>query len=92
MGIHVVFQSERSLVFRWGKFLGVTGPGFHLYMPIIFQCKKVYLQDALQEVARRRRVMVDEVSPRDLSDLDEVEWLQLHENWKLERQRKREGG
>ena len=91
MGLHVVNQSEGLLVFRGGKFLGVRLPGFHFVVPIIFQCKKVYLRDALQEVARRRRVMVGEVSLQDLTHLDEVEWLQLHEQWKLERQRKREG-
>ena len=91
MLIHVVFQSERLVVFRSGKFLGVRPPGFHMVLPIIFQCKKVYLQDALHEVARRRRVLVDDVSEQNLTDLDEVEWLQLHEQWRLKRQRNREG-
>ena len=59
MGINVVRQYERMVVFRWGHFTGLRGPGFRWTWPIMETRKIVDLRETFIEIPRQTCITKD---------------------------------
>ncbi len=59
MGINVVKQYERMVVFRWGQFTGLRSPGFRWTWPIVESRKIVDLRETMLDIPRQTCITKD---------------------------------
>ena len=57
----IVSQYEKMVVLRWGKFLGVRGPGIRLVVPFMDQPVKVDLREQVERVPTQKYITTDNV-------------------------------
>jgi len=60
-GLRIIFQYERGVLFRLGKFVGIVNPGLVLIFPIIEELRKVPL-----------RVVVADAPPQEIITRDNI--------------------
>lgn len=57
----IVSQYEKMVILRWGKVLGVRGPGIRLVVPFMDQPVKVDLREQVQRVPTQKYITTDNV-------------------------------
>jgi regulator of protease activity HflC (stomatin/prohibitin superfamily) len=62
MGVKVVQEYERGVVFFLGRFVGVRGPGLIIIIPILERMAKVSLRTITMEIPSQRIITKDNVS------------------------------
>jgi regulator of protease activity HflC (stomatin/prohibitin superfamily) len=62
MGVKVVQEYERGVVFFLGRFVGVRGPGLIIIVPILERMAKVSLRTITMEIPSQRIITKDNVS------------------------------
>jgi regulator of protease activity HflC (stomatin/prohibitin superfamily) len=60
--IKVVYEYERGVIFRLGRFSGVKGPGLRLIIPIVDKLMKISLRTVAMDVAPQDVITKDNVS------------------------------
>jgi regulator of protease activity HflC (stomatin/prohibitin superfamily) len=60
--IRVVYEYERGVIFRLGRFSGVKGPGLRLIIPIVDKLMKISLRTVAMDVAPQDVITKDNVS------------------------------
>ena len=61
IGIVIVKQYERLVVLQWGKLHNVTGPGFQVVIPPIFNARVVDLRERVRRVPTQKYITSDNV-------------------------------
>ncbi len=62
LGLRIIKQYERSVIFRLGKYQGIRGPGLIYIIPIIERMVKVSLRIVTMEIPSQRIMTKDNVS------------------------------
>lgn len=62
IGISVVRQYERGVVFRWGRLRGTREPGLRLTIPIVDRLRKVSLRTVTMPIASQQVITRDNAS------------------------------
>lgn len=60
--IRILFEYERGVVFRFGRFLTVKGPGLRFIIPVVDKMKKVSLRTVAMDVPPQDVITKDNVS------------------------------
>jgi regulator of protease activity HflC (stomatin/prohibitin superfamily) len=60
--IKVIYEYERGVVFRLGRFSGVKGPGLRLIIPVVDRLMKISLRTVAMDVAPQDVITKDNVS------------------------------
>ena len=55
-------EYERGVLFEFGKFSRILGPGWHFYVPLIANCKKVDIRTKTVDVPEQEAITKDNVS------------------------------
>ncbi|MBI2165708.1 MAG: SPFH/Band 7/PHB domain protein [Chloroflexi bacterium] len=59
MGLNIIKQYQRLAVFRWGRFMGMRGPGVRWLWPIIDAGRTVDLRESFMEIPRQTCITKD---------------------------------
>lgn len=62
LGLRVIREYERAVVFRLGRFVGQRGPGLIFLIPIFEQMNRVSLRTVTMEIASQKIITKDNVS------------------------------
>ncbi len=62
ISIKQINEYQRGILFRFGKFHKVLGPGWHIVLPIFFSCRKVDIRTKTVDVAEQEAITRDNVS------------------------------
>jgi len=60
--VRVIYEYERGVVFRLGRFSGVKGPGLRLIIPVVDRLMKISLRTVAMDVAPQDVITKDNVS------------------------------
>ena len=60
--IRQINEYQRGILFRFGKFHKVLGPGWHVILPIFFSCRKVDIRTKTVDVPEQEAITRDNVS------------------------------
>ncbi|APG26084.1 MULTISPECIES: slipin family protein [Syntrophotalea] len=60
--VKVIYEYERGVVFRLGRFAGVKGPGLRLIIPVVDRLMKISLRTVAMDVAPQDVITKDNVS------------------------------
>ncbi|MBI4200163.1 MAG: SPFH/Band 7/PHB domain protein [Chloroflexi bacterium] len=59
MGLNIVKQYDRLVVFRWGQFVGIRGPGLRWIWPIVESRVRVDLRETFLDIPRQTCITRD---------------------------------
>lgn len=62
ISVKQINEYQRGILFRFGKFHKVLGPGWHVILPIFFSCRKVDIRTKTVDVPEQEAITRDNVS------------------------------